>query len=61
MNRLMKLVVNEKEVEIMVDEREALVDTLRNKLRLTSVKRGCEVGECGACWHRAPSQSAAHR
>jgi len=49
MNKLMKLIVNEKEVEIMVDEREALVDTLRYKLGFTSVKRGCEVGECGAC------------
>ncbi|MEG2701740.1 MAG: (2Fe-2S)-binding protein, partial [Clostridia bacterium] len=28
---------------------EALLDTLRERLGLTSVKRGCEVGECGAC------------
>ena len=49
MNRLMKLTVNGKEVEVMADERESLLDLLRNKLRLTSVKRGCEVGECGAC------------
>lgn len=49
MNKLMKLTVNGKETELMVDERESLLDTLRNRLRLTSVKRGCEVGECGAC------------
>ncbi|MEF9853651.1 MAG: (2Fe-2S)-binding protein [Hydrogenoanaerobacterium sp.] len=49
MNKLIKLTVNDKETELMVDDREALVDTLRNKLGLTSVKRGCEVGECGAC------------
>ncbi|MEG0839559.1 MAG: (2Fe-2S)-binding protein [Hydrogenoanaerobacterium sp.] len=49
MNKLVKLTVNDKETELMVDDREALVDTLRNKLGLTSVKRGCEVGECGAC------------
>ena len=34
--------------QIAVDDREALLDTLRN-LGVTSVKKGCEVGECGAC------------
>lgn len=32
-----------------VDPRESLLDMLRNHLGLTSVKKGCEVGECGAC------------
>lgn len=49
MIRSIQMVVNGKTVEVTVDEREALVDTLRNSLRLTSVKKGCEVGECGAC------------
>ena len=39
----------EKRQNWQVDDREALLDTLRNRLGLTSVKRGCEVGECGAC------------
>ena len=39
---------NGKEVELAVDPRESLLDTLRNRLGLTSVKKGCEVGECGA-------------
>ena len=30
-------------------KRESLLDTLRQRLGLTSVKKGCEVGECGAC------------
>jgi carbon-monoxide dehydrogenase small subunit len=41
--------VNGKDEEILIDERESLVDMLRNHLKLTSVKKGCEVGECGAC------------
>ena len=41
--------VNGKDVTVPIDERESLYDTLRNKLDLTSVKKGCEVGECGAC------------
>lgn len=49
MLRIIKMVVNGKEIETAIDEREALLDTLRNRLHLTSVKKGCEVGECGAC------------
>lgn len=41
--------VNGKPVEVAVDNRESLADVLRNRLGLTSVKKGCEVGECGAC------------
>ena len=49
MLKIIKMTVNGKQVEIAVDDREALTDTLRNRLGLTSVKKGCEVGECGAC------------
>ena len=41
--------INGREVEQMVDVRASLTDFLRNDYRLTSVKKGCEVGECGAC------------
>lgn len=47
--RIIKLTVNSKPVEVAIDERESLADLLRYRLRLTSVKKGCEVGECGAC------------
>ncbi len=49
MIKIIHMTVNDKPIELAVDDREALVDTLRDRLRLTSVKRGCEVGECGAC------------
>ena len=49
MLKIITVTVNGKETELAVDDREALLDTLRNRLGLTSVKRGCEVGECGAC------------
>ena len=41
--------INGREVETMIDVRASLTDLLRNDFRLTSVKKGCEVGECGAC------------
>lgn len=41
--------INGKDVEKTVDVRASLTDMLRNEYRLTSVKKGCEVGECGAC------------
>ncbi len=47
--KFIKLTVNGKEREVAIDERESLADVLRNQLGCTSVKKGCEVGECGAC------------
>ena len=41
--------INGKDVERVVDVRASLTDRLRNEYHLTSVKKGCEVGECGAC------------
>ena len=47
--RILKCTINGKPVEVGYDPRESLLDTLRDRLHLTGTKRGCEVGECGAC------------
>lgn len=47
--RLIEFNLNGKDVASMVDARASLTDMLRNDYRMTSVKKGCEVGECGAC------------
>ncbi|MBQ8538917.1 MAG: (2Fe-2S)-binding protein [Ruminococcus sp.] len=47
--KLVRCTINGKKVEQMVDVRASLTDMLRNDYRMTSVKKGCEVGECGAC------------
>ena len=45
--KLVQCTINGKKVEKMVDTRASLTDMLRNDFRLTAVKKGCEVGECG--------------
>ena len=47
--KLVRCTINGKRTETMVDVRASLTDMLRGEYHLTSVKNGCEVGECGAC------------
>ena len=47
--KLVSCTINGKKRSAMVDVRASLTDMLRNDYSLTSVKKGCEVGECGAC------------
>ncbi|MCP1102410.1 aerobic-type carbon monoxide dehydrogenase small subunit (CoxS/CutS family) [Aequitasia blattaphilus] len=49
MLKVINIKVNGIDREVAVQEQESLLETLRNRLGLTSVKKGCEVGECGAC------------
>jgi xanthine dehydrogenase YagT iron-sulfur-binding subunit len=41
--------VNGTEHELELDTRTTLLDALREHLRLTGTKKGCDQGQCGAC------------
>src|SRR2546430_5488825 len=44
-----KLVVNGDERSLRVEPRVVLLDALRENLGLTGAKKGCDMGQCGAC------------
>jgi xanthine dehydrogenase YagT iron-sulfur-binding subunit len=41
--------VNGEDRELSVDARTTLLDALRDRLHLTGTKKGCALGQCGAC------------
>lgn len=41
--------LNGKDIAVSVPSDMTLLEMLREKLDLTGTKRGCEIGECGAC------------
>ncbi len=46
---LVKINVNGKNSEMLVDTRETLLDAIRDHLNLTGPKKGCYESACGAC------------
>jgi xanthine dehydrogenase YagT iron-sulfur-binding subunit len=44
-----RLIVNGQSYEIACDVRTTLLDTLRDHIGLTGTKKGCDLGQCGAC------------
>lgn len=49
MYKRISFTVNGKSYNYEVDVRESLLEVLRNRLGYTGAKKGCGVGECGAC------------
>ncbi|XBQ07006.1 MAG: (2Fe-2S)-binding protein [Salinarimonas sp.] len=45
----LRLTVNGEAHDLALDPRATLLDTLRDRLRLTGAKKGCTHGSCGAC------------
>jgi xanthine dehydrogenase YagT iron-sulfur-binding subunit len=41
--------INGARVELRVEPRRTLLDTLRDDLQLTGTKKVCDMGDCGAC------------
>lgn len=45
----LKFEVNGSPQEVLIEPSRTLLEVLREDLRLTGTKHGCELGECGAC------------
>lgn len=45
----LQLSVNDEAHDIVTDNNKTLLEVLREDLRLTGTKHGCELGECGTC------------
>jgi carbon-monoxide dehydrogenase small subunit len=41
--------INGKEVDLLCEPRQSLLEVLRDELQLTGAKEGCNNGNCGAC------------
>ena len=49
MKKIVALTVNGSRREVAVEPYRSLLDTLREEVGLTGTKKGCDVGDCGAC------------
>jgi xanthine dehydrogenase YagT iron-sulfur-binding subunit len=45
----LSLVINAQPVALRIEPRATLLDVIRDQLRLTGTKKGCDMGACGAC------------
>jgi aerobic-type carbon monoxide dehydrogenase small subunit (CoxS/CutS family) len=45
----LELLINGEKYSLEVEPRRSLLDVLRDDLNLTGSKKGCDMGECGAC------------
>jgi len=49
MKKMITLTVNGVEHELAIEPRRTLLELLREDLNLTGTKKGCGIGDCGAC------------
>jgi carbon-monoxide dehydrogenase small subunit len=49
MKRIISITVNGLKHELAVEPRRTLLELLRDDLGLTGTKKGCGIGDCGAC------------
>jgi carbon-monoxide dehydrogenase small subunit len=49
MRKIIHLTVNDQDYEIAVAPNRTLTEALREDLNFTGVKKGCGIGDCGAC------------
>ncbi len=49
MTKLVSLMINGEKRRLAVEPYRSLLDVLRNEAGLTGTKKGCDVGDCGAC------------
>ncbi|MEI7960021.1 MAG: 2Fe-2S iron-sulfur cluster-binding protein [Chitinophagaceae bacterium] len=45
----LKITINNKVLDLEIDPRTSLLNLLREQLGFTGTKKGCEMGQCGAC------------
>ena len=49
MKRVVAVTINGERQELELEPYRSLLDVLRNEVGLTGTKKGCDVGDCGAC------------
>jgi carbon-monoxide dehydrogenase small subunit len=47
--QILRITVNGTDREVLIEQSQVLLEVLRENLRLTGTKFGCELGECGVC------------